>query len=59
MTDDEINERFDKLEKKIDNITITLSAILTKVDLVVAEVKPTIDELMKSPLLKMVTGGRK
>lgn len=48
------NERIDNLEVKIDQILEKMTNIETMVDKVIAEVKPTIDELMSSQLFRML-----
>lgn len=66
MTDDEFDERIDRLEKQFDEIHDMLSFISetmvkadTTITKIAAEVMPTINGLMESPMLKMLGGKRK
>jgi len=36
-----------------------LDEIMTKIDVILAEVKPALDQVMESSLFRMMTGGKK
>lgn len=52
-------DRLDALDAKLDAIIESQSKVETLVTTILAEVKPTLDALMKSPMLKMLGIGRK
>jgi hypothetical protein len=48
------SERIDAIEAKVDLVLDKMTNVETMVAKVIAEVKPTIDELMNSSLFKML-----
>ncbi len=52
-------KRITDVEAIVIRVEATLDAILTKIDEIQAEVKPTIDQLTNSSLFRLTFGGRK
>lgn len=53
-----VEQRLDRLETKVDEINVKLATILESVDAIMVQAKPAIDQLVNSPLMKMITGGK-
>lgn len=54
----EESERLSRIERKIDEMDIKFTAVLTMVDEISNQAKPAIEALVNSPLVKMITGGK-
>jgi hypothetical protein len=66
MEENEIDQRLWAIEQELkeirlmlDNIGQTLVTADTTIQKVAAEVMPTLNQVMESPMLRMLTGGKK
>ncbi|HXK37030.1 MAG TPA: hypothetical protein VJ553_05620 [Candidatus Paceibacterota bacterium] len=63
---DIISARLDDMQRLIreaqqtsSDVKVILDAIMGKIDLLLAEVKPALDQVMESSVFRMITGGKK
>lgn len=54
-----VQQQQQRIEDKLDRVLSTMKNTETLIQKVVAEVKPTIDELMNSSFFKMLSMGKK
>lgn len=61
-----IDVQLDDMQRQLDEIKVTLDFIKdtivradSTIDKVAAEVMPTLNQVMESPMLRMLTGGKK
>lgn len=62
ITNEEQNARrgdIAELSDKIDAIDAKLTAVLKSVDEIIEQAKPAFEQLMNSPILAMLSGGKK
>lgn len=50
------NERLSEIERKIDAILTHIAIADEMIETVVTEVKPALDQLMSSPVFRMIAG---
>lgn len=62
----DVNARFDALEASLTRLTEMckemyqdIATLREHVDTIAPEIKPAIDSLMNSPIIRMMTGGKK
>jgi predicted transcriptional regulator len=55
----EIDARLTEIEHHLKNLSVKATSVEETIRKVAAEVMPTINELMKSPMLKMLGVGKK
>ena len=54
-----VDQRLARLETSVQNLHDKFDMLLANVDSVIEQVKPAIESLSNSPLVKMITGGGK
>lgn len=55
----DIEDQLKEIKQMLDGIGSTLVTADTTIQKVAAEVMPTLNEVMQSPMLRMLTGGKK
>jgi hypothetical protein len=58
VDDTSTEARLDRIENKVNELDVKLTTILEAVDNIMGQAKPAIDQLVNSPLMKMITGGK-
>jgi len=51
--------RMARIEEKVDALDAKLTSVLASVDEIVSQAKPALEQVMNSPILAMLTGGKK
>jgi hypothetical protein len=59
ITNDDLDLKLDALTARVNAVETTLTSILDRLDTIVDNIKPIIEQLENSPIVKMLTGGKK